>query len=105
MVLMVFAIKDLKTMYYRQPFFVQNEMVAIRTLSIPVTEEGSELNRFPKDFVLCHIGTFDDSNGLILSAEEVRVICGLDTIKENYQQKNGDVDIKERGIKPLGGSK
>lgn len=65
MILKAFCLLDMKAGAFAQPFFMHHDAQAVRA----VTELGQDLNttvgRYPSDFALCSIGTFDDSSGVL----------------------------------------
>lgn len=63
MVINVFAIRDSKTEAYLQPFFMEKQAVAIRTLSDCVSDPGHAFGAHPEDYDLFHLGTFSDQDG------------------------------------------
>lgn len=64
MILKAFSLLDQKVGTFSPPFFVAHIGQAIRM----VTEVGQDLNttvgRYPSDFALCEVGTFDDTAGM-----------------------------------------
>lgn len=59
----VFSVFDLKSKVFGQPFYSHNSAVAQRSFSIAVNDSSTGLFKHPEDFVLFHIGTFDDEKG------------------------------------------
>lgn len=55
----LYAIKDIKVSCFLTPFFSQNEITAIRAVYQALNQGESQLNMFPADYELFHIGTFD----------------------------------------------
>lgn len=72
----LYAVKDMKGDFNSSIISVQNDDMAKRT--VPYIAESSELyKRYPEDFVLYRIGTFDFTSGII-SPENLPVyICDL----------------------------
>lgn len=66
MTLVIVSLLDKKGRLYKNPFFVPNTDVAVRSLrgAVNATEQ-SDLTQYPEDFALYHLGTFDDETGLI----------------------------------------
>lgn len=63
MVLNAYSIFDRKALQYHPPFFAGTDGAAVRMLSDTVNDPNTSLSRHPADYVLFHIGTYDDSNG------------------------------------------
>ena len=65
MILKAFCLLDMKAGAFATPFFMHHDAQAVRA----VTELGQDLNttvgRYPSDFALCWIGTFDDASGVL----------------------------------------
>lgn len=67
MVVQVFAVYDSKARVYGQPFFVVNEGLAVRAFQSSCNDPTTELNKYPEDFSLFRLGTFNDENGELRS--------------------------------------
>jgi len=60
---LVFAVFDSKVGHYLQPFHLRSIGEAQRVFSETVNDPQTNLNRYPGDFALFHIGYFDSSSG------------------------------------------
>lgn len=58
----VFSVYDSKAESYLPPFFARNRASAIRSFTAAVLDPGSDLNRFPEDYVLFDLGKWDDES-------------------------------------------
>lgn len=58
----MFTILDAKAEAYLQPFFAQTEGVAIRMVQSTLEKGDSNFSKYPDDFSMFLIGTYDDSN-------------------------------------------
>lgn len=56
----VYSVYDLKAAAYSPPFYVQNDAVAIRAFTDIANDRRSSVSKYPGDYELRHIGTFDD---------------------------------------------
>jgi len=65
MLLNAYAIYDSKAEAYNQPFFRLKHGVSIREFSEVANDEKSNISKNPEDFTLFHIGSYDDSTGLL----------------------------------------
>jgi hypothetical protein len=63
MILTVCCVRDSKVDAYFTPFFVQNEQVAIRSISNLVKDPSHNFALNPSDYDLYLLGTYDDSVG------------------------------------------
>jgi len=59
----VFTVYDSAARKYLEPFFAPTVEVACRMFRQLVGKEGHQFNRFPEDYVLFHIGSYDDDLG------------------------------------------
>lgn len=66
MILNVYAIRDDKSEAYMQPWFAPTNGAAIRNFSDAVNQNDSPFAKHPEDYVLFHIGQYDDSRGVII---------------------------------------
>lgn len=67
MVTKVFTVYDSKAEVYRFPFFMQSAGMAIRAMIDLVNDGKSEISRFPADFTLFEVGSYNDQNGLLVA--------------------------------------
>lgn len=86
MKLNMYTIKDQKAGIYHKPFFCINDQIALRAVSEVLADPTTEPARYPEDFVLFNVGTFDDSTGEIIQ-KEVSVMTRL-----------SDMEIQTTGI-------
>lgn len=66
-----FAIYDVKSENYRFPFFQQTTGLAMRTFSEGVNDPRSELHKYPDDFKLYQLGTWDETTGEMTPCEHM----------------------------------
>lgn len=68
----IFAVKDMKAGIYLQPNVQRTVADAIRTWEMLANDDRSDslIARFPNDFRLFHIGTFDPVNGRLSVLED-----------------------------------
>lgn len=92
----VYSIRDLKAEYYNRPFFARSEGEAIRIFV--ESAKDNLLDRYPDDFKLFFIGTFDDNRAeldavgpvSIGTVSEVRVMVDVNhkaMLKEERRKK------------------
>lgn len=63
MELKVFSIRDSKAEIYNQPFFNKSHGEAERNFQMLIADEKSMVSKYPEDFDLYFIGTYDDESG------------------------------------------
>lgn len=66
MILKVFAVRDTKACAFLQPFFSNSVGSALRAFGDAVNEKGSPFNKHPEDYLIYHIGSYDDSLGALV---------------------------------------
>ena len=67
MVLKVYSVFDTKANCFNAPFFVSNDNLAKRNFVTLRDDPLSTVNKFPDDFQLFDLGSYDDLTGLIVS--------------------------------------
>lgn len=60
---LVFSVFDTVAKAYLRPFFGPTTEFAIRAFRELCEEPGHQFNRFPEDYVLYELGTFDEMKG------------------------------------------
>lgn len=63
MKLNAYSLNDKKSRTFAAPFFFHNDAQAIRALVATARDEITTIAKFPEDFDLYRIGSFDDSTG------------------------------------------
>lgn len=61
----IFAVYDKKAQAYAYPSFYHQKGQAIRAFEDAVNDPQSPFHKHPADFVLSHLGEWDDSTGII----------------------------------------
>lgn len=56
----MYSVYDSKAQAYGLPFHAPNDAVALRIFGEAVNDPSTQLNKYPEDFVLFHLGRFDD---------------------------------------------
>lgn len=79
----VFAIRDCKVAVYLRPFFEENEIQAVRGIQSHMQSGQSQLNQFPADFELYHLGDYDDVTGKIINLDYPKFIISCHSIHLN----------------------
>jgi hypothetical protein len=65
MMTQLYSIYDTKSKVYGKPFHALNENVAIRACKDAMTDPNVDFGRHPEDFILFHIGQYNDNTGEI----------------------------------------
>lgn len=61
----LYAIMDRKLGSFARPFTMVNDAMAVRAFQSAKQDPASELSKYPEDFVLYAVGTFDDDTGAL----------------------------------------
>lgn len=92
MILKAYALFDEKAGAFALPFFCQNHSIAIRM----VQEVGMDLNttvgRHPNDFILYHVGEWDDQVGQFIAFP----VVGLGLVGALIAQERGALGVASR---------
>lgn len=62
MFLKVYSIFDSKVEAFMQPFYCKSKGEAIRSITEAVNDPKTSLSKYPEDFTLFELGSWDDSN-------------------------------------------
>lgn len=65
MLLQVVSIKDMASECFSQPSFVPTIGAAVRSFSDLLADSNSMCSKHPEDFVLFHVGVFNDELGFL----------------------------------------
>jgi hypothetical protein len=82
MIKQLYTIRDTVADIFNRPFVAHNDADAIRAFTQSF-EKGGQGNK--EDYVLYHIGSYNDSNGIIDTVEPIRVYSGLDIKEEKLK--------------------
>lgn len=88
MKLKAFSIYDVKSEAYSPPFFQNTVGLAVRMFTEAANDPETRIAKYPTDFTLMEIGTFDDSSGTI-KPHEANIPLGA--ALEYVQPKQPDV--------------
>lgn len=80
MVTKVFAIQDVKSEMFHTPFFYPHNGQALRAFTELVRDGQSMVSKYPGDFKLVWIGTFDDASGKLVASDMVTLGFGTDFV-------------------------
>lgn len=70
----VFSICDGKAGSWLPPFFARSEGSAIRSLMNALSDVNSDFSKYPEDYTLYRIGTFNDDSGSLDGYSPVAVV-------------------------------
>lgn len=75
--MLLFSIFDKKASAFGSVMMAPNDGLMCRTIEENVSGSGHTLARFPEDFDLYELGSFDDSTGRLVAADQPRFVCNL----------------------------
>lgn len=61
----LFSILDIKANVFMNPFSERDSVSALRSFQVGANDPKSTFNKFPDDFALCELGSFDPQTGVI----------------------------------------
>jgi len=61
----IFAVRDTKADAFGSPMSVPTSGLALRSFADAVAQPDSNLNRFPEDYMLYELGSYDPNSGLL----------------------------------------
>lgn len=71
--LKIYSVYDSKAKFFSAPFFCINDDIAIRSFTEATNDSSTQLNKFPEDFSLHTIGTFDPDTGTIHKSPSINL--------------------------------
>lgn len=81
----IYTVYDKKAQSYYKPFYYPNKGLALRALGELVADPQTSLNKYPADFSIWYIGTWDETTGVIVPLQKPEFIDEA----SNCVQKNG----------------
>lgn len=84
MKLNIYTIYDEKAAAYLNPFFLQNDNMAIRTIAEIMHDGTHAFTRFASDYTLYYLGEYDNTTGVFMC--EKRLVFTLLEIRALYAQ-------------------
>lgn len=76
----VFAVRDLVVGAFLPPFFCRSHGEALRSFGDACNTADHQFAKHSSDFVLFHLGEFDDNSGIFAAIEPARVVSGLEVL-------------------------
>jgi len=65
MICTIYSIQDSKTGIFCRPFIMQTEAAAMRDFAHAANSPDNDVGRYPTDFTIFRLGSFDDLTGRI----------------------------------------
>lgn len=105
MVTCVFAVWDVTAGFFSPPFVQQNKAMAMRSFEMAANDPATMIAKFPAQFQLFQLGTFDDSTGdferdhKFFSKGRPVYLCTASEFVRNPQPVQGSPVVREPGSK------
>lgn len=80
----IFSVYDTAADMFLEPFFCPSIDFALREFKRAVNDEGHQFNRYPEDYTLFHIGTFDAKKGDLIGFPPRSVAIGITLLKPDH---------------------
>jgi len=93
MKLNVYSVFDVKAAVYANPFYMPNDLVAIRGFTGAVNSPDSMLYKHPEDYMLYRLGSFNDSIGLLEAENPPVCICTAASVVVSKTPKVVDPEL------------
>lgn len=77
----IYSVHDVQLAAFGRPFYAETDGVAVRSFADPVMDSEHQFGKFPGDFCLYEIGSFDEVSGEIKGSVPKRVVGGLEVKK------------------------
>lgn len=82
----MYAVKDIKSEMFSTPHFLSSDGVAIRSFSQACEDPQTDLNKFPSDFSLYHIGLFNVETGFIEPVQPKQIANASEFVQKVSQE-------------------
>nr|AVQ10284.1 DNA binding protein VP5 [Gokushovirinae environmental samples] len=69
----VFTVRDEKVHLFLPPFYARNKGEAVRSFGDAARNKEHNFAKYPEDFTLYELGTFDDEDGTFTLAMPIRL--------------------------------
>lgn len=73
--LQMYTIKDEKSCIYNTPFYADNVTDAVRTFTVTAENPKSAINKWPQEFSLYFVGTYNQQTGIVSQPKLPEHIC------------------------------
>ena len=80
--LQAYSVLDIKTVAFLAPYFMRTNGEAIRAFSDACNSGDHQFNRHPADYVLFHVGGFDEGTGEIVPCSHDNLGKALDFLEK-----------------------
>ncbi|QXP08374.1 MAG: nonstructural protein [Arizlama microvirus] len=83
MITHAYSIYDRKGLVYSPPFFAAQDGLAVRSFTDAANDPATTISRYPDDYVLYRVGSYDDASGSLLPATVIQHIVDASALVRN----------------------
>lgn len=94
MIARMYVIRDVKSELYGKPFLFVNDAMAMRSFGHAVTGADQAMSDHAEDFVLYFIGTYDDVSGLVTPNDPIRIVGGVEMVRQRGIDKQRMAELQ-----------
>lgn len=94
MFLNAYCIYDRKALRYHVPFFSAQDGEAVRSFTDLVQDPSTTVGRHPDDYVLYRVGSFDDSNGSLHTANVLQHVIDASACVRHHPVPTADLNAE-----------
>lgn len=77
----MYSIRDEKAVCSYEPQIFKTQVDAIRFFDQAIQNKNTMINKYPDDFTLYKIGTFDERTGVIVDAKVEKIVTATEIIR------------------------
>ncbi|AXH73764.1 MAG: nonstructural protein [Microviridae sp.] len=85
----LYAVHDAKAVAFCTPFVSDNDSTALRAFRFAANDLSTDIGRYPSDFTLYVIGTFDNQSGQVFSIEPAALALAATLVNPTEVTSNG----------------
>ena len=86
----MYAILDVKTEAFTPPFVCHNDSHAVRMFTDACASPKTQYNNHPEDFMLYHLGKYNDNSGELLSLDKPKFVIGAVAVTKGLFEKTAE---------------
>lgn len=83
----MYSIYDRKALFYQAPWSALTDGAAVRLLSDAVADPQSNISRHPNDYVLFHVGDWDDQKGTFVPLAAIAHVIDASALVKALQSE------------------
>lgn len=84
----VYSILDVKSHLYGPPFYSRHTGEALRNFTELVNDDRSSVSKYPSDFQLVQVATFNDEDGLFSPIKHIHLGAG-----DQYRKPSAQLEL------------